>query len=238
MGIGRFPQFSAQRHEVSPQSLPSAPFLTAFPFPSESHHVTQSLQSGTQQQPLAISSLPSVTETEQLPYQQAYSSGLFPVSVQRLTQQQLDSNRLTHYPPPPVKPVEPGFHQLPVADSRRVTDEFPLFHSIATELPHILGNAEDDEVLDRPQTPSFEPPAEREPLWDTMAIQSDLYYNSRDSLANGDFIENASPSYRHAQPNNFNSYCFSSNQMSPPPLTELSCGLISKGRSFSFYRQD
>ena len=239
MGIGCFPQFPTQRHDVPSQPLQSAPFLAAVPFASATRHVAYTARSsGTQlclQQPLATPSLPSDTGTEQLTYQQVYSSGLFPGSVQRLPQQQLESNRLTHYPPPPVEPVEPNFHQLPAADPRGVADEFPFSYSVANELPHIFGNVEDDEVLDRPLTPSFEPPTERKPWRDSMVIQSDLNHSSPGSLAKEDF---ASSSHRLVQPNNFNSCCFSSNQMSSPPLTELSCGLISKGRSFSSSRQE
>lgn len=254
--VGCFPQFPAQRSEVQKHPLPTAPFLAPVPFPSASHHVTQSFQSyaarssGTQrrlQQPLAIPSLPSVTGSEHLPDRQVYSP--FPDPVQTLPKQQLESDplvrqrgassRLTHYPPPPVKPVEPDFHQLPAADSRNLADEFPFSYSIAKELPHIFGNTEDGQVLDRPLTSFFEPPIEREPWWGTMAIQSDLYHSSPRSLTREDFTDDASPSYRLVQPNNFNSCCFSSSPMSaPPPLTELSCGLISKGRSFSFYRQN
>lgn len=256
VGFGCYPQFPAQRHEVPPQPLHSAPFLAAAPFGSASHHVTQSFQSftarssGTQlylQQPLPASSPPYVTETERLPYHQAYLP--FPGPLERFPQQQLETNRLVqqtaassylaHHPLPPVNPVEPDFHQLPAAESRRLTGEFPFSYSIAKELPHIFGNLEDDEFLNRPLTPSFEPPAQREPWWDTMALQSGLYHSSPASLTKEDFTDNASPSYRHVQPSNFNSCCFGSSQMlSPPPLRELSCGLISKGRSFSFYRQD
>lgn len=256
MAIGCFPQLPAQRQDVSPQPLPSAPLLAAVPFASASHHVTQSFQSytarstGTKlcpQQPLAIHSQPSVTGTENFPYQQFYSPFSGPVEI--VPQQNLESNRLiqetaatsylTHYSPPsPVKPVELDFHQLPTADPRHLSDELTFACSISNELPNIFEYLEDDEDLETPLTP-FEPPTELEPWLDSMALQSDLYHNGPGSLAKNDFIDNISPVRRHAQSSNLNSCCFSSShKSSTPQLTELSCGLISKGRSFSFYRQD
>ena len=238
------------------QPLSTAPFKAAVPFASASHHMTQSFQSYTARstetqlrprQPLTTPSLSSVAEPEHLPYQQVYSpfSGAAEMIPQqqvlgsRLVQQTAATSRLTHYPPPAVKPVEPDFHHLPAADSRKLADEFPFCYSVGKELPHIFGNLEDDQVLDRPLTPSFEPLTEHEPWWRTMETQSDLYYSSPASLAKEDFIDNASSSCRHAQPSNFSSCCFGSTQMSSsPPLTELSSGLISKGRSFSFQRQN
>ena len=241
-----FPEFPAQRHDVPKQPLPPTSFLGAFPLASASHHVAQSFQlytarsSGTQlrlQQPPAIPSPPSTTGSEHLPHQQVYSP--FPGPVQRLPQQQLESDpltrqteassRLTHYPPSQVKPAEPDFHQFPAADSRRLDGEFPFSYSIAKELPNIFGIVEDHEFLS----------PEHEPWWGTMATQSDLYHNGPGSLSKEDFTDDASPSYTHVQSNNSNSCRFSSSQMSsPPPSTELSCGLISKGRSLSFYRQN
>ena len=254
MGIESFPHIPAHRHDLPQQ--PTAPFQAAVPFASASHHMTQSFQSYTArstgkqlrpQQPLTIPSLPSVTEPEHLPYQQLYSP--FPGSAEMIPQQQVVGSRLvqqtaatsslTHYPPPAVKPVEPDFHHLHAADSRHLADEFPFSYSVAKELLHILGNLEDDQVLDRPLTPSFEPLIEHEPWLRTMETQSDLYYSSPASLAKEEFIDNVSPGCMHVQPRNFNSCCFGSTQMSSsPPLTELSSGLISKGRSFSFQRQN
>ena len=256
MGIEGFPQIPAKRHDLPQKTLPTAPFQAAVPFASASHHMTQSFQSYTArstgkqirpQQPLTTPRLPSVTVPEHLQYQQLYSP--FPAPAERIPQQQVvgsrlvqqtaATSRLTHYPPPAVKPVEPDFHHLHAADSRHLADEFPFSYSVAKELPQIFGNLEDDQVLDRPLTPSFEPLIEHEPWWGTMETQSDLYYSSPASLATEDFINNASSSCRHAQPSNFSSCCFGSTQMSSsPPLTELSSGLISKGRSFSFQRQN
>jgi len=164
----------------------------------------------------------------------------FPGTDQRLPQQQLESEplarqaetplHLTHYPPPPVKPVEPYFNQHPATESRRLADEFPFSYSIAKELPHIFGNFEDHDFLCRPLTPSFELPTERDPWRDTMPLQSDLYHSSPESQFTRDDF-----SYSHVQPNNFDSCCFSDNQISAPPL---STELISKGRTFSFHRQN
>ena len=160
------------------------------------------------------------------------------VAGSRLVQQTAATSRLTHYPPPAVKPFEPDFHHLPATDSRHLADEFPFSYSVAKELPQIFGNLEDDQVMDYPLTPSFEPLIEREPWLGTMEIQSDLYYSSPANLAKEDFIGYASPSRRDVEPSNFNSCCFGSTQTSSsPPLTEVSSGLISKGRSFSFHRQ-
>ena len=251
-GIESFPQIPAHRHDLPQQ--PTAPFQAAVPFASASHHMTQSFQSYTArstgkqirpQQPLTIPSLPSVTEPEHLPYQQLYSSFPAPAEMipqqqvvgSRLVQQTAATSRLTHYPPPAVKPVKPDFHHLPAADSRHLADEFPFSYSVAKELPHIFGNVEDDQVLDRLLTPSFEPQTEPEPWWETTATQSDLYDSSPASLPKEDFTDIAPPSCRHVQPSNFNSCCFGSTQMSSS-LTELSSGLISKGRSFSFHRQN
>ena len=244
--FGCFPQFPAQRHDVPKQ--PNAPFLAG----SASHHMMQSFESYTArssgaqlrlQQPLAVSNLSSVVGPEHLPYQQVYSP--FPGTDQRLPQRQLEieplarqaetPSHLTHYPPPPVKPVEPDFNQHPAADSRRLADEFPFSYSIAKELPHIFGNFDDQDCLCHPLTPSFEPPTERDPWRDTMALRSDLYHSSPGSLMEDDFTDDALRSYSHVQPNNFNSCCFSDNQISAPPL---STELISKGRNFSFHRQN
>ena len=256
MGIADFQQSPSQRHAVPQQPLLSAPFPTAVKFASASHHKTQSFQSytarptGTQlrpQQRLPMPTLPSVMELEHLPYQQVYSP--FPGPAEIIPQQQIVGSclaqqtaatpRLTHYPPPAVKPVKPDFYQLPATDSIHLADQFPFSYSIAKELPHIFGNLEDDQVLDRPLTPSFEPPTEPEPWWETTAIQSDLYHSSPANLTKEDSIDNASPSCRHAEPSNFNSCCFGSTQvLSPQPLTGLSSGLISRGRRFSFQRQN
>ena len=256
MGIEGFPQVPAPRHDVPQQPLTTAPFQAAVPFASASHHRTQSFQSYTAsfsgtplrpRQPLTTPGIPSVTEPEHLPYQQLYSPFPGPAEMipqqqvvgSRLVQQTAATSRLAHYPPPAVKPLEPDFHHLPAANSRHLADEFPFCYSVSKELPHIFGNLEDDKVLEHPLTPSFEPLIEREPWWDTMEIQPDLYYSSPASFVKEDFVHNASPSRSHVQPSNLNSCCFGSTQMSSLSLlTELPSGLISKGKSFSIDRQN
>ena len=248
MGIEGFPQIPAPSHDMPKQPLPTAAFKAAVPFASASHHMTQSIQSYTARSTeTPLRGLPSVTEPEHLPYQQHYSP--FPGPAEMIPQQQVvgshlvqqtaATSRLTHYPPPAVKPLEPDFHHLPAANSRHLANEFSFSYSVAKELPHIFGNLEDDKVLDHPLTPSFEPLVEREPWWGTMEIQSDPYYSSPASFAKEDFVDNASPSRRHVQPSNLNSCCFGSTQTSSSsPLTELSSGRISKGKSFSIDRQN
>ena len=256
MGIEGFHQSPLQRHDVPQRPLPTAPFPTAVQFASAPHHMTQFFHShtarstGTQlrpQQPPPMPSLPSVTESEHLPHQQVYSPFPGPTEIipqqqvmgSRLVQQTAATSHLTHYSPPAVKTVKPDFYQLPAGESIHLADEFPYSCSVAKQLPDIFGNFEDDEVLDHALTPSFKPPTEPEPWWETTAIQSDLYHSSPANLTREDFIDNASPSCRQAEPSNFNSCCFGSTQMlSPPPLTDLSGGLISRGRSFSFQRQN
>lgn len=252
IGIQGFQQSPVQRHDVQQQPLPTAPLLTAVPFASASHHMMQSFQSYTarstgtqllQQKPLPMPSLPSVTEPEHLPHQQAYypfpgSAEIIPqqrVVGSRLVQQTEATSHLTHYRPPAVKPVKPDFYQLPAADLIHLADEFPFSYSVAKELPHIFEYLEDDQVLNRPLIPSFEPATEPEPWWESKAVQSDLYHSGPANLPKEDFIDNASPSDRHAEPSNFNSCCFGSTQVLS---SDLSSGLISKGRSFSFHRQN
>ena len=178
IGMEDLSQFSAQRHDAPKQPRPTAPLLAAVSFGSASHQMTQSFQSytarcaGTQPRLQQSSSVPHAKAHGHLPHQLCLP---FPRPTERIPQQQVVSSRLaqqttctshlTHYPPPAVEPVKPVFSQLPAADFRHLTDEFPFSYSIAKELPHIFGNLDDDEILDRPLTPSFEPPTEPEPWW-------------------------------------------------------------------------
>lgn len=239
-----FPQFPAQK-QVPLQLLPSPQFL-AFDQPaSVSQQMTQSYAASSSwkrlypKQPLPVPPQSGVKEVGSLPFQQGYPQQ--PDPVHRIHQRQPESNHLvqhaaaTPYPAyhslPPVNPVEPDIHQLPAADSRRLTDEFPFSYSIAKELPHIFGNLLEDKILDLPLTPSFEPPTEHDPLWDSLTLESDL--------SNAEFFDCVSPDYRRVQLNGFNSCCFGNGDLSSsPPLGELSRGFISKGRSFRFCRQD
>ena len=178
MGIEGFPQFPVQRQDVPKQPLPTAPFLAPVSFASASHHMTQSFQSytarstGTQLRLQQSPSVPHIKTLEHLQYQHCLP---FPGPTERipqrqgvsscLAQQTATTSRLTHYPAPVVQPVILDFSHLPATDSRHLADEFPFSLSIAKELPHIFGNLEDDEVLDRPLTPSFEPPTDPELWW-------------------------------------------------------------------------
>ena len=177
MGIDGFPQLSAQHHDVQNQPMSTAPFLAADLFASASHHMTQSFPSytarltGTQ---LHVSlqqsvSVPHVKAPEHLPYQLCLP---FPGPTVKIPQQQVASSRFvqqtaatSQFEHCPVKAVKPDFSQLPDASSRNLTDEFPFSFSIAKELPHIFGNLEDDEVLERTLTPSFGPLTESESSW-------------------------------------------------------------------------
>ncbi|KAL9960303.1 hypothetical protein ACROYT_G033748 [Oculina patagonica] len=219
VSFGCFPQFPVQL-QVPSQPLPSTPYPATVPFAPVSRHVTETFAACYYgpQQPLPVH---NPLETGPLPYQQAYPS--YPGQVYRVQQQQPQTNHVAkqaaassypaHISLPPVNPVEPDIHQAAAADSRCLTDEFPLSYSIAKELPHIFGNLDDDEVLDRPLTPTFEPPIESEHLWNSLAPELD-------------------------QPVSYSSCCYGNSEMSSPPLRELSYGFISKGRSFGFCRQD
>ena len=238
----RLPQFPAQQH-VPSQMLPSAPFLTTVPFALVSHHVTESFaacSSGTQQypqQPLLVPGPRVATETGLLPCQQARPP--FPVPV-RHSQQAEASSYPAHQPLPSANPVKPEInYQVADTDPRCLADEFPFSYSIAKELPHIFGNLEEDEVLDRPPTPSFEPATERETSRDPMALESVQFRENPASLTREDLTVCTSPNRRHFDSSSFSSCSYDSSGMSaPPPLRDLSRGFISKERSFSSCRQD
>ena len=231
---------------------PQFPVQSQVPFASASHQVTQSFadSSTTQlrfQQPLPVRSPPVATETAPLSYQQIYPP--FSDPVRRNPQQEPEIScfhQQTAVPPYPahhsllpVNPFKPDIHHAPAADSRRLTDEFPFSYSVAKELPHIFGNLEDDEVLDRPLTPAFEPPTDYEPLWDSLPRQSDQFHSDPDSLAKQDFIDCALPDNRWlTQPNSYNSCCYGSNKMISPSIRDISCDFISKRRSYGLCRQD
>ena len=244
VSFGRFPQFPAEL-QVSSQPLPSAPLQTTVPFAS--HHVTESFaaySAGTQlypQHPLPVPSPFAATETGLLPYQQAYLP--FTDPLHRIPQQQptrlVQPTSVPSYPAHHslVNPVEPDMHQ--VADSRCLLDEFPFSYSIAKELPHIFGNLEEDEVLDRPLTPTFKPPAECEPLWDPLASEPDQFHGNPACSVKEDLTVGASPELRNLRASSFSSCCYGNSEMAAsPPLRELSRGFITKGRSFMFCRQD
>ena len=249
VSFGHFPQFPSEL-QVSSKRLPSTPFQATVPFAPESHHVTESFaaySAGTQlyaQHPLPVPSPCAATETGPLSHQQAYLPFTGPAS--RIPQQQPGVTRL--FQPTPVSsypayhslvnPVEPEIFQVAATDSRCLADEFPFSYSIAKELPHIFGNLEEDEVLDRPLTPTFKPPTECEPLWDPLASEPDQSHGNTASVIE-DLTVGASPELRNLHARRFSSCCYGNSEMAaPPPLRELSRGFIAKGRSFRFCRQD
>ncbi len=229
--FGRYPQFSAQ---------------VQGPFAPASCQDTQSFaaSSGTQlypQQPQPVPRPPVATETGPLPYQQMYTP--FPNPVHRIPHQETDyrfvqpaavPSYLAHHTPFPVNPVDPDIHQAAAADSRCLTDKFPFSYSVAKDLPHIFGILEGGEELDPPLTPSFEPRIGRQPLWGSLALQSEHFHGSPDSLANEDFIDCVLRDHRYLdEPSSYSSCCYGNENPS-----ELSRGFVSKGRSFRFCRQD
>lgn len=144
-----------------------------------------------------------------------------------------------HQPLPLVNPVEQDIHQLPAIQPRNLADEFPFSYSVAKELPHIFGNLQEDQILDRPLTPSFDVPTGHDPLWDPLVLESDQTKGNQVSPSNAVLVDCFSSNYRRVQPSRLNSCRFGNGDLlSSPPLGELSCGFISKGRSFRFCRQD
>ena len=138
----------------------------------------------------------------------------------------------THYSMPAGNPVAVPreISQFPDADPKSLTDEFPFSYSIAKELPHIFGNVDEDEALERPLTPSFEP-FEFESISDSLSLESDQSVESS-SNSSEDFAD-------CVQPSRYVSCCFASCEASSlPPINDFSCGFVSKGRNFRFYRQD
>ena len=238
--LHHFPQFPAEL-QVPSQPYPSVPFQDTMPFASASHHATESFaaySAGTQLYPQQLLPVPSpfaVTKTGPLSYQQAY----LPLTdlLHRISQQQptrlVQPTSVQPYPAHHslVNPVEPDILHASVTDSRCLADEFPFSYSIAKELTHIFGNLEEDEVLDRPLTPTFEPSADFEPLRDLLASESDQFHANP--------AIGASPELRNFHASSFSPCCYGNSEMSTPlPSRELSRGFITKGRSFRFCRQD
>ena len=135
---------------------------------------------------------------------------------------------------PLVNRAEQDIYQLPAAEPRRLTDEFPFSYSMAKDLPHIFGNLQEDKILSRPLTPSFDAPTDRDPSWNPLALESDQAKENQASPSNA-----VSPNYGRVQASRLNSCCFGNGDLlSSSASRELSCGFISKGRSFRFCRQD
>ena len=144
--------------------------------------------------------------------QQFYSP--FRAPMRRITQQYPGTNYVetaaSAYPP--CHSVPPEIHQIPNTDHNSLADEFPFPYSIARELPHIFGDMDGNEDLECPLTPSFEPVSERS------------------TLPSEDF---------DVQSSRYASCCLGSYEdSSVPPTRDISCGYLSKGSNFRFYRQD
>ena len=139
----------------------------------------------------------------------------------------------------PLVNSEQDIQQLPDLEPRRLADEFPFSYSNAKELPHIFGDIEEDQFLKRPLTPSFNAPTDCDPFWDISSLVSDQTKGNQASPSNADLVDCFSPNHRRVQPSSLNSCCFGNGDLlSSPTLGELSCGFISKGRNYRFYRQD
>ena len=206
---------------------------------------------------VSVDGFPQLYAQKQVPSQPLCSSQFLaiaqPVSAsQQITQsyagrsswtQQQQHTTTSSFPArrslPLVNPDEQDIHPLPAVETRRLTDEFPFSYSIAKELPHVFGNLQEDQFLNRPLTPSFDALTDSDPLWDPLALESDQIKGNQASPSNADLIDCVPPNYRRVQPSSLNSCCFGNGDLlSSPPLRELSCGFVSKGRSFRFYRQD
>lgn len=88
-------------------------------------------------------------------------------------------------------------------------------YCIAKELPHIFGNVDEDEVLDRPLTPSFEPAIEFDSISESSSFDLDQSVESS-THADEDFTD-------YEQPRSYDSCCFGSSE--PLPLIrDISCG--------------
>ena len=82
----------------------------------------------------------------QLPCQRIYQS-LSPTRSKYFPETEQQSSTQCGFPT--YQPTYP--------DPELPTQDYPFSYSIAKELPHIFGNVDEDEVLERPLTPSFEP---------------------------------------------------------------------------------
>ena len=153
-----------------------------------------------------------------LPCQQFYPP--FRAPVRRITQQYpgtdyvetAASGYLPRHSAKNLVSVPPESHQVPNTDHNSLADEFPFPYSIARELPHIFGDMDENEDLECPLTPSFEPVSERS------------------TLSSEDF---------EARSSRYASCCLAGYEgSSVPPTRDISSGSVSKGRNFRFYRQD
>ena len=247
-----FPQFPAQKQKSS-QQLCSSQFQAISQRASTYEQLTQSYAASSSWQKLDpkrnLPGLPpsSIREIGSLSFQQGLPSQ--PGPAHRIPQHQLQSSQLDHHTvgpsfparrlPPLENPVEQDIHQLSAVEDSRLVDEFPFSNSTAKELPHVFGNLQESQTLNRPLTPCFDTPPDCDLLWDILALKSDQTKGNLSSSSNENFVERASPNYTRVQPSQLNSCCFGNGDLlSPPRLGELSCGFLSKGRNFRFFRQD
>ena len=119
------------------------------------------------QAPLESASNPIMraAAVEPLPYHQSYPP--FRVPVRTTTQQYpgtksvetaASSYPIHHFAPagnPVTTPSENCQVPLHAADPKSLAQEYPFSYSIVKELPHIFGNVNEDEIRERPLTPSF-----------------------------------------------------------------------------------
>lgn len=127
------------------------------------------------------------------------------------------SSYTTHRSLPAGDPVvvRPEDHKDPAVEFKSLAKEFPFSYCIAKELPHIFGNVDEDEVLDRPLTPSFEPAIEFDSISESSSFDLDQSVESS-THADEDFTD-------YEQPRSYDSCCFGSSE--PLPLIrDISCG--------------
>ena len=187
--------------------------------------------------PRAVPVPPPVAEPVSLQYQQPYPAFSTPVAMishlcpETNFVQAAASSYTTHRSMPTGDPVVvlTEDYQDRAVEFKSLADEFPFSYSIAKELPHIFGNVDEDEVLDRPLTPSFEPAIEFDSISESSSLDSDQSVESS-THADEDFTD-------YDQPRSYDSCCFGSSE--PLPLIrDISCGRVSTGKNFRFFRQD
>ena len=203
------------------------PFVPLQWFPSSLQSVQAPLESPSNPIMRAAAAEPAL-----LPYQQSYPASRVPVRT--TTQQYPGTNsvetstssytihRFASAGNTITAPSENCRVPLPSADPKSLAEEYPFSYSIAKELPHIFGNVDEDEILERPLTPSFEPPIEFESDWDALSLESDQSVqgstHSREDFTDCD------------QPRRYDSCCFRSYEASSlPSIIDFSYGFLSKG---------
>ena len=182
-------------------------------------------------------SQPSVLPAFQ-PIQQFYPA--YPAPERRIIPQYPETNHIQT-----AALRYPGYYTMPAGNplavpsetssrvfggpTRCLADEFPFSYFIAKELPHIFGNVDEDEVLDRPLTPSFEPPVEFDSISEPSSTNSDEPVESS--------TDSGGDSTYYDQSSRFHSCRFGNNQPLPA-AKDFSYGFTSKGENLAFFRQD